>query len=97
MKLMIAAALAILTATGAAAQQSNCGPALDLLQVLQDRYGEVAQSRGLMGSGDLLFIFANPETGSWSVVTASPSGIACLRASGEAFEVMAPPIPGEDM
>lgn len=93
----IAAALATLIATGAAAQQSNCGPALDLLAQLQGRYGEVAQARGLMGTGDLLFVFANPETGSWSVVTASPAGVACLRAAGDAFEVMAPPIPGEDM
>jgi hypothetical protein len=94
---IIAAALATIIATGASAQNQNCGPAVDLLQRLQGEYGEYATMRGLMESGDLLFIFANPETGSWSAVTASPTGIACLRAFGEAYEPMAVPAPGEDM
>jgi hypothetical protein len=61
-----------------------------MAELLTDRYGEVAHSEGLTGDGAIMQLWANPETGSWSIVTIEPDGTACLRAAGGAFARLDP-------
>ena len=71
--------LSSLVVTVAAAQ---CGQYKDLSKYLYTEYGEVSISMGLASNGEMMDVIVNKETGTWSVLMRSPSGIACLVANG---------------
>lgn len=65
--------------------QANCGPRDVLLERLAGQYGEERQSVGL--ARNLMFeIFANPDTGSWTIVATRAGGSSCVMAAGQSFE-----------
>ncbi len=76
----------------------NCAAYEIVIAQLADKYGERRQSIGLSGSGQVVEMFASPETGSWTIIVTRPSGISCLIAAGQNFErvdeALAPMIPG---
>lgn len=65
---------------------------------LDDRYGETKQAAGLAGQ-QVMEVYSNPETGTWTVLMVNASGLACMVAAGtvwltfEQFE----PVDGEPM
>lgn len=81
----ILTALAVLLAWPAYAQ-NNCAPREVVLEMLTQKYGESRQSIGMMGGANVMEMWANMETGSWSAVITRPDGIACVAASGQSFE-----------
>ena len=81
------AALCILSA-GPALAQGNCAPRDTLGQALVQSYGEGPVLMGITTTGAILEFWANPETGSWTVITIMPDGTACIRAAGDNFEAM---------
>ena len=92
MKTAVAALLLVGSATAAMAQQ-NCGPRVSVLATLQGKYGESLQSRGT-ANGRLIEMWANAETGSWTVTVTQAGGPTCLLGAGENFErVDAAPAP----
>lgn len=79
------APLALLIAAAAPAvanEQLPCTKFDHLAGFLADTYGERQVSAGLQSNGQLLQIFSSPETGSWTAVTTSPAGMACVVATG---------------
>ena len=54
---------------------------------LAESYGEVRQSIGLGTNNSIVEVFASNETGTWTITVTSPSGITCLVATGQAFEM----------
>lgn len=68
----------------------QCALLKDVVSFLSDEYGETLRSRGVAGS-DMLIIFTNPDTGTFSAFTMTSDGVACLRVSGEGWEEFAPP------
>lgn len=77
-------ALAML-ATPAMAE-TPCLPTLDAYAAaLENDWGEVPQIVGTMQRGAAFLIFANPATGTWTVVVQSPDGRYCSPASGANF------------
>ena len=93
----LAAAFALIAGPVAATQ---CGPPEVLTRVLGGTYGEYPVSRGLgsqQGNSVIMETWANPETGTWSIIVNRSDGVACLVASGEAWHVPLAPIPGEPM
>jgi hypothetical protein len=76
--------LAALMPTAPLAQQ--CADRASVEQVLRDRYGETVQSRGLDVNGTVMHIWANLQTGSWSVTATSAGGLTCLVGAGNYFE-----------
>ena len=66
----------------------NCGPRDAVVTTLGDRFGETRQSMGIGASGQLMELFASPETGSWTIALTLPNGITCLMASGQSFETL---------
>lgn len=83
-------------ATGAAeAQAANCAPRAVVLERLAERYGETRQGIGLGGSGTVVEMFANPQTGTWTLLATNTAGVTCLVASGHAFE-LTPAKPGPE-
>lgn len=61
-----------------------------VITVLADTYGETRSSIGLNGSDQVMEVFTNPETGSWTILITLPAGDACLIASGTGYEAVLP-------
>jgi hypothetical protein len=90
--------VAVVVGAGAgvqAQQRPPCAPVAELAGKLTSEYGETPAGRGLDAKGRLLEIWASPKTGTWTAVTTSPSGLACVDATGHDWEQIAQP--GEAM
>ncbi|MEM7545462.1 MAG: hypothetical protein AAF367_08005 [Pseudomonadota bacterium] len=84
---MTSAALMIGAAPVANAQGAMCGKRDDVIAQLQTVHGESRTSVGLQRNAQVMETYANRETGSWTIIVSLPSGMACLVAAGEAFQV----------
>lgn len=85
------ASLALLASPAVAQQQRPC--ALDahaIVDKLMSEYGEVATAGGIDAAGSFVAVFANPETGSWTITVSKPGGQTCVVSSGEAFVIERP-------
>jgi len=86
--------IALLCASTAAHADAPCLPTLEAFAgALADRYGEVVQVGGVMPAGAPLLLFANPETGTWTIVVRSPDGRYCSPASGTYYRAVKPGAP----
>lgn len=96
MKQAITAALVVF-ATPAIAR--TCAPREDMMETLQDGYGETRQSAGLMRGVHFIEVLANIETGTWTILQTDLMGVSCIAAAGDNFErIDADPAPmGEEM
>lgn len=82
---------AILLSAGAMKAQSqgeNCAPHESVVAQLAEKYGETRQSMGLIQDNQVVEVFASLVTGSWTIIVTRPTGIACLVAAGESFELV---------
>jgi hypothetical protein len=79
---------AVLFATSAEAQGRLCAPRDKVIEQIAGKHGEAQQSYGLQQSGAVIEIWANTDTGSWTVFVSTPEGMSCLVAVGEAFGVV---------
>lgn len=84
MKLIISAALAVSFAVPAWA---FCAPESQIRTTLQEKYGETVQIQGV-GNNHLLQVYANTETGTWTIVVTSPDKRACVSASGQNYQAV---------
>lgn len=75
------ALLALLLTTSAATAQTLCDQHDTLVTALADKYGEQKQSAGLTNN-QVMEIYANNETGTWTVLMVNANGLACLVAAG---------------
>jgi hypothetical protein len=78
----LAAAL-ILAAT--AAQGQACNTSSEVYSTLAERFGESRQSYGLTPGGLLMEVWANGDTGTFTVILTRADGVSCAIASGELF------------
>jgi hypothetical protein len=78
------AVLAVLAASPVWGQA--CLPRAVLIERLADGYGEGREAVALTADGRMLEIFANLETGSWTIALTVADGVSCLVASGENYE-----------
>ena len=82
------------------AQASNpCGPRDIVAERLASKYGEHARALGLDTNNGVVEVYANFESGSWTITVTSVTGLTCLIASGLSFEGLntAPDVPDEDV
>jgi hypothetical protein len=86
---LILATLCTLSAWPALAQ-GNCTTRTALTVALATSYSEAPVIMGITSTGAVLELWANAETGSWTVLTVTPDGVACIRATGDNFM----PLPG---
>ncbi len=93
---------AILLGAGALKAQDqgeNCAPHASVVMQLAEKYGEMRQSIGLAQNNQLVEVFASLQTGSWTIIVTRPTGIACMVAAGENFELvnggLGPALPGD--
>lgn len=80
--------LGLWSAVPARAQPQACAERQVVVERLAEGYGETRQALGLGANNAVVEIFANPETGTWTITVTMPNGMTCLVASGQAFERM---------
>lgn len=79
--------MALSLTAGVAFGQQQCGTFEQVDSVLKNKYGEAQRVMAMPQQGGVIFFYANAETGTWSLVVASPDGGACLIADGTGFEM----------
>jgi len=74
---------AIVAALPSVAYSQACGGYADAAEALTVQFGETRASSGLAPDGQTLVeTWANPATGTWSILFVTPDGNACLMLSG---------------
>lgn len=77
----ILALLAVCFAVPVAAQQ-QCGPRDDVSAQLRDQYGERIQGEGLDMAGIIVTVWANTQTGTWTITATNAAGLTCMIGAG---------------
>ena len=87
--MMTAAVTACVTLVGQDAEAqfggAICADRKDVVSHLDKSFGEHRNSLMLDGRGNLVEMFVNGDTGSWTLVVTSPSGPTCVLRAGEDF------------
>lgn len=86
--ILSAALMAAFFVSPAFGQQSQCGDRSSILKALTEKYGEAPVGRGMASNGAIVEIYANTETGSWTILVNLPNGMTCVPADGRNWEVM---------
>ena len=81
----VACAFTIASVNAASAQRGICAKRDEVVAQLRSVHGESRQAVGLQQNARVMETYANPETGSWTIIVSLPTGVACLVAAGEAF------------
>lgn len=86
-RIALAATVAALLASPAAAQAPRpCGNPADIARRLATEYREAPTARGVDSRGNLVTVYSNPDTGTWTVIVFAPAvGCALVAASGEGW------------
>jgi hypothetical protein len=96
MKTAIVAGFALATAAGATwagspeSETQQIGPCSSreaITQSLAEEYHEAPVSLGVMANGNVLQVFASPDTGTWTIISIAPSGLSCVLAAGQSWEI----------
>ena len=96
-KMALFASISLLLATAAQANDAAptrtipCFPYKDVARQLAGSYAEAPASLGIQSNGNLLQVFTSADTGSWTIVSTTPDGLACVLAAGERWESLPPP------
>jgi hypothetical protein len=95
----IAATAGILLALAASLSSAEaakvCGPRERIISELGGRFNESRKSLGLSGTAAVVELYVSVE-GSWSLVATNTKGIACLIATGEAWQDTPRTVTGQD-
>jgi hypothetical protein len=72
------------------AEQSNiiCESRSTALKNIQGTYGEALVAYGLDVGGNLIELYRNPKTQSWTILVSFTKGISCLLGAGTKLEVL---------
>lgn len=90
----------LFTTTLSSSAQTNCASYLTVKSLLNERFGETVQSRGISEDGTLVVeIYGNERTGTWTIVFSNTSGLSCVKYEGVGFTNNNENLPpqGEDM
>ena len=82
---MLAATIALILFTSAAAAQSACSPRSDVLDYLAKKYGEAPVAIGVTNKGGLVEVLTSGDGDTWTIIVSMPNGNACMVAAGEGW------------
>lgn len=88
-ELIVTTALAVSLACPVAAAP-NCASKEAMWEILAGRYQEIRRIGGHSGFNDILELWANEETGTWTVVKIRADGIHCIVDQGTLFYEFSP-------
>lgn len=83
----------LLPAAGRAAPQ--CAGHDVVAKSLADQFGEVRRSIGLAQDNTVMEVYAADDTGTWTLTVTLPTGMTCLVAAGNNFEMTADTLPAK--
>jgi hypothetical protein len=88
--LITAAVLAALTLPAlfqpaAAQQRQTCQPREEIVEILGEKYAESRRAYALASPAQMLELFANAESGTWTALITRPDGVSCIVAAGTAW------------
>lgn len=77
------------------AQTANqCGPRAAVVDDLERRFGESQQAAGIVSERQVLEVWSNTDTGTWTALVSDHIGGTCIVASGQSWSLApAPPTP----
>jgi hypothetical protein len=80
-------ALLVFSSMVAGAQNipGSCGARADVVTHLDKKFGEQRNNMMLDARGNLVEMFSNHDTGSWTLTVTIPDGPTCVVNSGESF------------
>lgn len=90
----IAAGLAFALAPAPAAAQMACGVHAEIARRLAERWGETPFGGGLVSPRQLVELWVSEARDSWTLLTVTPEGRACVLAIGRGWRMRAAPGPG---
>lgn len=79
---LISAAFFPMMAYGAPINARVCIPYKQFTQMIEEKYQEKVEGRGLAANGWVTELYTNQERTSWTIIQVNPSGLACSRAYG---------------
>jgi hypothetical protein len=83
----------LLLSASAQAQQPTCTPSFkDTRDALRKDFGETVTGIGVTAGGKNLLTILSSPGGSWTAFVVMPNGSACVLATGEAWQAIAPVI-----
>jgi hypothetical protein len=95
LRAIAAASLALGTAPALAGEPAVCADRAVVVQRLAQQFAEHRVAMGLASNGNVIEIFNNGASATWTIVMTLPNGQACLMAAGENWEPVAPPTSAE--
>lgn len=75
------------------AQQMRCLERAQVLDLLENRFGETRRAMGVAQGNAVVEVFASDTSGNWTITVTLPNGMMCLLASGHGFENMEAALP----
>jgi hypothetical protein len=60
----------------------------EIARQLDQKYDEAPVSFGIQSNGNLLQVFASASQGTWTILSTTPSGLACIVAAGRGWEAL---------
>lgn len=90
---MVLTGIAVKTAQATPLTAVACGPHASMVAQLKDRFHEDIVSLGLAGNGHVMQMFKTADGGTWTLLSTTPAGVACILASGQHWQTV---IPGPD-
>ncbi len=85
--------LALTACAPAHAQVQACAPNSVFVTTMADAYGETRHMFGVVSDTQVVQVFANPETGTWTIAVTSPDGTTCIASSGTDYDDSIQPLP----
>ena len=79
----------LLAGAAPALAQMPCAPRKDVVRYLGKTFGEVPAMNGLADFGALMEVLVSPQ-GTWTLIVTAPSGEACVVATGQHWQPVAP-------
>ena len=73
--------------------QSLCGVRAEIVQSLENKYGEFRVAGGMSGSFIVEIFASETEPYTWSILYTAPNGVTCVKGAGENYLAV---IPGWD-
>jgi len=64
-----------------------CKPHAFILKVLKEKYGEHVMARAVNNKGEIVEVFRNPKTKTWTVIVTVANNLSCVVGSGIKMEV----------
>ena len=79
--------LAVVTTSTPSMAQLMCGKRIEVVNNLRTNYQETVTNIGLVNNGLVLEVLSS-KSGTWTILVTKPNGVACVMATGDAWEII---------